>query len=205
MSRYIVAIAGVPGSGKSTTANAVSKCINAIQQKKSASEQDWAIHVPMDGFHLTRMQLDNLPNAEEAYLRRGADWTFDADQFVESIRDIRHAGFGEYPSFDHALGDPVAGDIKVCKEHRVVLVEGNYLLLDKAPWTEIRNIADETWFVDCSVEVAMQRVLRRQTGNGVAPEVARKRVVTNDLPNALQIAATKDRADLVLPALPMSC
>lgn len=44
------------------------------------------------GFHLTRMQLDNLLNAEEAYLRRGADWTFDADQFVESIRDIRHAG-----------------------------------------------------------------------------------------------------------------
>jgi pantothenate kinase len=42
------------------------------------------------------------------------------------------AGFGEYPSFDHALGDPVAGDIKVCKEHRVVLVEGNYLLLGAA-------------------------------------------------------------------------
>ncbi len=61
---------------------------------------------------------------------------------------------------------------------------------------------DETWFVDCAVEIAMQRVLRRQTGNGLALEVARNRVATNDLPNALQIAETKSSADLVVPGLP---
>ncbi len=62
---------------------------------------------------------------------------------------------------------------------------------------------DECWFVDCDVEVAMQRVVKRQTGNGLSFEVASMRVATNDLPNALKIAATSGRADLVLPALPL--
>ena len=39
------------------------------------------------------------------------------------------AGCGQYPSFDHAVGDPVERDIEVCKEHRIVLIEGNYVLL----------------------------------------------------------------------------
>ncbi|CAL8469333.1 g8874 [Coccomyxa elongata] len=157
----------------------------------------------MDGFHLTRKQLDNLPNPKEAHQRRGADWTFDADQFVAAVREIRTKGFGCYPSFDHAVGDPVKDDIEVCREHMVVLIEGNYVLLDEAPWRDIRSLVDECWFVECNVEVAMQRVLKRQTANGISFEEASMRVATNDLPNALKIAATSGRADLVLPALPL--
>lgn len=63
---------------------------------------------------------------------------------------------------------------------------------------------DETWFVDCDVEVAMQRVFQRQTGNGLSPDVARRRIDTNDRPNALQINATRRNAGLILPDLPLS-
>lgn len=74
---------------------------------------------------------------------------------------------------------------------------------DVAPWKDIRGLVDETWYVDCNVDKAMRRVLQRQIGNGAPAEVARERVTTNDLPNARQIATTKQRADLILPALPL--
>ena len=61
----------------------------------------------------------------------------------------------------------------------------------------------ESWYVDSDIEEAMERVYARQTGNGVPPEVARKRIDTNDRLNALQISATKERATLVIPALPL--
>ena len=77
------------------------------------------------------------------------------------------------------------------------------LLVDEPPWSDIQGLVDECWFVDCDVEVAMQRVIKRQTGNGLSLEEASMRVATNDLPNALKIAATRGRADMVLPALPL--
>jgi pantothenate kinase len=151
------------------------------------------------------------------------------------------AGTGSFPSFDHKVGDPVDDDIEVELEHRVVLIEGNYVLLggcalwaslpqlcpakssqhwlhlapcpadshaagntDDEPWRDIRDIVDETWYVDCDVPTAMQRVLARQVANGAAPEEARKRVETNDRPNALQIVSSRHRAQLVLPQLPLA-
>ena len=57
--------------------------------------------------------------------------------------------------------------------------------------------------MDSDLEEAMARVFERQTGNGAPPEVAQRRIDTNDRPNALQISATKDRAHLVIPALPL--
>lgn len=83
------------------------------------------------------------------------------------------------------------------------VLSAHILFTDEAPWRDIQGLVDECWFVDCDVKVAMQRVLRRQTGNGLSLEEASMRVATNDLPNALKIAATKGRADLVLPALPL--
>ena len=74
---------------------------------------------------------------------------------------------------------------------------------DEEPWCGIRQIVDETWYIDSDTEAAMERVFARQTGNGATPEVARRRVETNDRLNAMQISATKDRAHLVIPALPL--
>ena len=76
-------------------------------------------------------------------------------------------------------------------------------LLDEEPWRAMKDIVNESWYIDSDVEEAMERVYARQTGNGVPPEVARKRIDTNDRLNALQISATKERATLVIPALPL--
>lgn len=159
-----------------------------------------AVVVPMDGFHYYRHELDKMADPKEAHARRGAHWTFDGEKFVDCIRQLKELGELKLPSFDHGVGDPVPESIAVHPHHIIVLVEGNYLLLDQPPWKELMSIFDETWFVDCPVDKAMERVYQRQTGNGLAPEVSRFRIAYNDRPNAELILGTKSRANLVVPS-----
>lgn len=84
--------------------------------------------------------------------------------------------------------------------HAFVLVEGNYLYLDSQPWMQLRDLFDDTWFVDCPLDVAMQRVFERQTAIGLAPEISRGRITCNDRPNGELINASKGAARLVVPS-----
>ncbi|KAI7841354.1 hypothetical protein COHA_004972 [Chlorella ohadii] len=195
-SPWLVAIIGVPGSGKSSTAKAVCARLNARGVP--------AANVPMDGFHYYRRQLDQMPDPELAHARRGAEWTFDARAYHACLQQIKATGQAEAPSFDHGVGDPVPNDIQVGRQHRVVLSEGNYLLLAAEPWCKLHELFDEAWYIDCDVDTAMQRVFQRQTGNGLEPEVSRWRIAANDRPNAEQIATTASRATLLVPTLPLA-
>mmetsp|Transcript_66564 Transcript_66564/g.210690 ORF Transcript_66564/g.210690 Transcript_66564/m.210690 type:complete len:351 (-) Transcript_66564:259-1311(-) len=200
---YMVGIAGVPGAGKSTTAVAVCREINRLHAAGGGGG-DLAVVVPMDGFHYYRRQLDAMNDPVEAHARRGAPFTFDAPRLLACLKDIRAArGEVRVPSFDHAEGDPVEDAISVQSHHRVVLVEGNYLLLEEPGWAQMRALFDEAWFVDCSVDAAMERVLQRQVDIGAAPEVAKGRIAGNDRPNAELIMSTKPQADLIVPSLPL--
>lgn len=87
------------------------------------------------------------------FRRRGAPFTFDSERFVAMVQDLSHAPVTEedepakafwVPSFDHALKDPVESDIRISSAQKVVLLEGNYLLLDEHPWNLIRDLVDET-------------------------------------------------------------
>ncbi|KAG2484293.1 hypothetical protein HYH03_016839 [Edaphochlamys debaryana] len=194
--RRIIGIAGGPGSGKSTLALAVVASLNARRPGSAAV-------LPMDGFHYYRRELDAMSDPKEAHARRGAPWTFDAAKFVGAVARVRGAGAGEVvrvPSFDHGVGDPVEADIAIPAEAAVVVVEGNYVLLPDAPWSSLLPLLDEAWFVDCPLDTAMERVFQRQTGIGLAPEVSRVRIATNDRPNAELIAASKHRATLLVPS-----
>ncbi|GLC39118.1 hypothetical protein PLESTB_000005600 [Pleodorina starrii] len=225
--RVVVGIAGAPGSGKTTLAAAVAARINQLAGQEGREGQQgregkapFAAVVPMDGFHYYRRELDEMPDPQEAHARRGAPWTFDGVKFVEAVRRVRAAGGAaaaaagseevgpsagcadvRLPSFDHGLGDPVEGDIVVAAHTAVVLVEGNYLLLDQEPWRQLRELFDESWFVSCPRDVITQRLFERQTGIGLTPEVSRQRIATNDLPNAQLVAECggAGAADVVVP------
>ena len=195
--RYVVGVVGAPGSGKSTLAKQVVHIINAIQG------EECAVVLPMDGYHYTKSQLDCFEDPKEAHGRRGAHWTFDAHGFVEKVGeaaekvdDMLHA-----PSFDHGQGDPVDGAVCIEKHHSIVVVEGLYLLLDIAHWDKLKDICDETWFIDCDIDESMRRVYNRQTRNGAPPRVARHRIETNDRLNALQVQETAMVADVLVPSL----
>ena len=195
----VVGLAGAPGSGKSTAATAVCRLVN------DALGPGVAVRLPMDGFHLRRSELEAFPDPAEAFRRRGAPWTFDAAAFVEAVRML---GGGaprrelSFPGFDHGVGDPVPGAIRVSPGTRVVLLEGNYLLLQEPPWAEVRGLLDEAWFLDCGEEEAMARVARRHQTVGRSREEAWERVESNDRLNARLIADSAPRADLLVPGSP---
>ncbi|KAK9087148.1 hypothetical protein Syun_029542 [Stephania yunnanensis] len=203
-SKYIVGLAGAPGTGKSTLASEVACRINRLwSQQDSAIDSvvkppDVAIVLPMDGFHLYRSQLDAMENPKEAHARRGAPWTFDPERLLTCLKTLRSQGSVYVPSFDHGVGNPVEDDIYVSLQHKIVIVEGNYLLLEEGAWKDVSSIFDEKWFIELDIDTAMQRVLKRHISTGKSPDVAKWRIEYNDRPNAELINKSKKNADLVI-------
>jgi len=114
-----------------------------------------AVPVPMDGFHLDNRLLE----AEGLRGRKGAPGTFDADGFVALVRRLKSGGEVVHPVFDRALDLAVAGAGRVAADDRLVVVEGNYLLLDRAPWRELAGL----WDLSVMLDVPMAELRRRLT------------------------------------------
>jgi pantothenate kinase len=203
--RLLIAIAGIPGSGKTTLASSVAKGVNDLHHakfheqypnslSKSPSHPDIASVVPLDGYHLTRKQLSEMPNAEEAVFRRGAAFTFDGDKYLELVKKVRKPLAPETytiyaPSFDHAVKDPVEDDIPIAPTTQVVIFEGLYTMLDREPWREAAKLMDELWFIDVPVDLAVARLVKRHVASGISsdPEHARIRVMESDMRNGREI------------------
>ncbi|THU61242.1 hypothetical protein C4D60_Mb07t21240 [Musa balbisiana] len=190
---YIVGLAGPPGAGKTTLSSEVVRRVNNLWYQKatgknSVSPLEFAIVLPMDGFHLYRSQLDAMENPEEAHARRGAPWTFNPELLLKCLRSLRNEGSTYAPSFDHGVGDPVEDDVFVSSEHKVVIVEGNYLFLEEGLWQDICSIFDEKWFLDIDINIAMERVLKRHISTGKEPDVAKWRHAAGLLRQTLQTA-----------------
>jgi len=188
----LICVAGGPGAGKSTLTREVIRRVN------ERAEAEVVVVVPMDGYHYTRAELDATLDPKLAHARRGAHWTFDVFAFVRMVHTLRETRQVAVPSFDHALGDPIDGDIRVSVSHRIVLLEGNYLLLDYYPWDGLRDVFDEKWFVDCALDEAMQRVQARHIETGISPEQAAVKVRDNDRINGELIQTTRRYADVVV-------
>ncbi|MCJ1433671.1 hypothetical protein MMC27_003035 [Xylographa pallens] len=191
--RLLIAISGIPGSGKTTLATQVTLRLNTLPSS-SPSPAPIAAFLPMDGYHLSRAQLSALPDPATAHARRGAEFTFDGTSFLTLVRLLRSpltASTPTYfaPSFDHAVKDPVASDITIPATARIIVFEGNYLSLNKSPWREAAELMDELWFVEVSEERARERLVERHVRTGVAGsrEEAARRAEENDLVNGREI------------------
>ncbi|EEP81940.1 conserved hypothetical protein [Uncinocarpus reesii 1704] len=205
-SRYMVAISGIPGSGKTSLAKVMTQKTNAHYAKEHPDKPPVATWIAMDGYHLTRAQLAAMPDPVHAMARRGAAFTFDPVKFTQLVRLLR-ADIGAEsatiyaPSFDHAVKDPVENDVPIPATARVVFFEGNYLSLNKEPWTEAARLMDELWFVEVDFEVARKRLVKRHVEAGIAKDEAEadKKAVESDLVNGREIVENRlDVAEVIV-------
>jgi pantothenate kinase len=150
----------------------------------------------MDGFHLADVTLTESGLLE----RKGAPETFDAWGYAALLERVRTGpAYAVYaPGFERSLEQPIAGAITVAPDDRVVLTEGNYLLLDRPEWRAVRQELDEVWFVQTDEALRRQRLLARHVEFGKSEGEARAWVERVDEPNARLVEATRTRADRVI-------
>jgi pantothenate kinase len=83
---------------------------------------------------------------------------------------------------------------------RLVIVEGNYLLLGQPPWTEVRGFLDEVWWVDLPAAQRRSRLVARHVRWGKTAEAAERFVTVSDEANARAVAPGRALADLIVTA-----
>ncbi|PWN36496.1 P-loop containing nucleoside triphosphate hydrolase protein [Meira miltonrushii] len=181
--RVLVGLCGTPGSGKSQLAKHVVERINAVH-----NDQQIAVVVGMDGWHLTRAQLAQMPDPQLAKDKRGAAWTFDDQAFAAFVEDLHNSDSSKTifaPSFSHTKKDPSPNDIAVHPSHRIVIIEGLYANVDEGAWSKAAALYDERWVIECPEPLARARLIERHVVTGVAQskEEAEWRADNNDLPN----------------------
>lgn len=182
--RYVLGVTGPPGSGKSTMAHRVAA---------RASGPVVACVAPMDGFHRSNEEL-----AAHGLLElKGVPGSFDAESFVAHLALLRRTGSVAWPTFDRSREETVPGGRPIEPEVQLVVVEGNYLLLDPPPWNEVHRLLDEVWYLDVPEDVLIPRLVARHE-LARTPEDAWAKVQSTDLPNARLVAASRNRADVVI-------
>ena len=187
--RTIIAIAGPPGAGKSTFAAALAQALNE-------SEAGPASIVPMDGFHLD----DGVLRRQGTLDRKGAPFTFDLGGLISLLRRLRdNAEPGiAVPVFDRSLEISRAGAAIVAPSTRILIVEGNYLLLDDPDWAHLRPFFDLTLMLQEDPRALDERLIGRWLAHGFDPEAARAKVAHNDLPNVDLVLTQSVAADIAL-------
>jgi pantothenate kinase len=183
--RALLGLTGPPGAGKTTLAAALADAIGPT-----------AAVVGMDGFHLANAELARLGRQD----RKGAPDTFDAGGYAALLHRLRASpDEAQYaPAYDRSLEEAVAAAVPVSPDIRLVITEGNYLLLDRPPWDRIRPLLDQVWYRQLDEEVRTDRLLRRHVHFGKSEADAGQFVYGSDAANALLVEATRPLADLVV-------
>ncbi|MFJ8153664.1 nucleoside/nucleotide kinase family protein [Streptomyces sp. NPDC094468] len=188
-SRVLLGIAGEPGSGKSTLAE---RLLAEIERRHPGT----AAAVSMDAYHLAHHVLETRGDTH----RKGTIDTFDAEGFLHTLRrtrqETRHTVW--WPEFRRDLEDPVAGSVGIAPHHRLVLVDGNFLLSTRHPWPHVRDELTETWFLDAAPALRRERLRRRYVHYGFTPEAAAAKTDGTDEETSLLIRLDAHRADLTL-------
>lgn len=195
---YMVALAGCPGSGKTTS----SWILKSLLEKQGVE----CMIVPHDGYHYPMAFLKTWEDAEQAIYRRGAPDTFDPVSLYRDLDRIRNhldESLVQIPGFDHAKGDPEPNQHSFDRNrHVLVLCEGLYLLHAQDGWRDIATLFDLTIFLQLPLDICIQRVkVRNRQIPGYTLQEIDIRTEVVDRTNAETVLGSKHRADIIVQAV----
>jgi pantothenate kinase len=183
--RTMLGLAGAPGSGKSTIAEALATALADLG----------AVVVPFDGFHLANSTLA----AQGKLPRKGALDTFDTAGYAALLKRLRDLGPTVYaPSYQRSFEEAIAGSIAVEPACRLIITEGNYLLVDQPDLREARNVLTQVWYIDLDDQIRLDRLVGRHVTHGKTADDARDWALGTDQVNAELVARSRAAADLCI-------
>ena len=184
---FMIAIVGCPGAGKSTLSTALKETIphtNVVQ---------------MDGFHLTNEVLKKKGLLQ----RKGSPETFDLGGFNALLERLKNRDISQNetiyaPKFDRELDASIGSAIPILATDKCIIVEGNYLLLDKMGWSDLKPYFDLTIFIEVNEEELISRLTKRWLDLGLDEKTALKKVQSNDLLNIQLVSDNLLTPDITL-------
>jgi pantothenate kinase len=183
--RTVLGIAGGPGVGKSTLA-----------QRLAAGLGDVAAYLPMDGFHMKHAKLESLGTAQD----KGMPHTFEGAAFADFLAQVKSAtGPVSGPGYSRKIEDVVEDAIDVPATTRLLVVEGNYLLLPTSPWWRVKPLLDRAIYLELPVETVRARLMRRHAEEGLfTDDRNRAHIERVDLVNFDTVQRSRPRADIAI-------
>ena len=193
--RILVLLAAPPGAGKSTLASFLER----LSRERAGLCPVQA--VGMDGFHRRQEYLLSHTTERDGETIRmveikGAPVTFDLEKLLSAVRRVAAGETCGWPVYDRLLHNPVEDALTVDGE--IVMLEGNYLLLDEESWRDLAVYADYTVSVSAGEELLRDRLIDRKIHTGVAEDAAVRFVDYSDMPNVRLCLAQSVPADLRL-------
>jgi pantothenate kinase len=187
--RVALGLAGGPGVGKSTLAVQLVEALNRETPGVAA-------YVPMDGFHMLHAKLEQLGIAHE----KGMPHTFEGAAFAEFLAKLKAAtGPVSGPGYSRRIEDVVPDQFTVDADARLLVVEGNYLLLASAPWWPVRPLLDSAVFISVPRETVRARLMQRHAEEGLfSEERNREHIERVDLANYDLVTRSRSRADIAI-------
>ena len=184
--RYFIALSGPPASGKSTISEKLVKELTLKGHNSSILQ--------MDGFHYD----DQILKQKNLFLKKGAPETFDVMGFLNFLFRLQNENEVAIPIFDRSLELSRSSAVIISKETRVVIVEGNYILLKTHPWRELHKFFNSTIMINTKHEILEKRLIERWRSFNIPEEEIKQKVFENDLPNGVNVYKNSILADFNL-------
>lgn len=192
LNRKIIAyIAAPPAAGKTSLA--------LFLEKLSREDKNFSPirALGMDGFHYDSKFLKSnkiISGGKEILLNdiKGAPETFDAETLEKKLRELRGDGTS-WNIYDRKIHDVVRNVLSVDDE--IILLEGNYLLLNESCWKNIREFADYKIFIKADSEFLRERLINRKISGGLSREAAEKFYYASDSKNVERVLKNSVAAD----------
>ena len=193
--RILVLLAAPPGCGKTTLLSFLEKL--AREHEAISPIQG----IGMDGFHRRQEYLSSHFVEKDGHSVsmveiKGAPITFDLQELTERLKKVAAGETCGWPVYDRLLHNPVENALTV--DGKIILLEGNYLLLDETGWRDLAGYADYSLSISADESLLRTRLIDRRVQTGVEPETAIRFVDFSDMPNVRLCLKKTRKADLRL-------